>query len=276
MDWISILETGQETGITLLKLQDGEKLDSEEKKNEDNDNLREKIMKTKVEYIPKQFMQMFMQEDIEGDAIYWRQTDPFTLAMSFCCYYEGGQWRHITVRMDLRNNHYTFASVLYQYKDESQSWKEITKEDWHSKGFMVENDGLIQSEIIPPNDSAALEWLVKKGVLAKTSDEKQLGTGKKIAKFLSVLRIYSSMAKESEIYQSKLNEQIEFLGVMKNVSLLKDMLERNPNEKIWSQNGYAFQELYSIGMIKEESQIRPEHIKQIKRLFYGEINVSTC
>lgn len=221
-------------------------------------------------YIPKQFLQLFKQEEMDGNKIIWKQVDTLNLSVSFCCYYEGGQWRHITSCVDLSSMYYTFSSVFYPNGSNVGEGSEITKSEWREKGYSIKNDGKSMSEIIPIHDPEALNWFAAKNIVEKVGHEEYKGAGLKIARFLNTIGMYKKMSKESETYENQLNKIIENLGVMKNVAMVKEMLD-----KAKDYDEHNLQNLYSVFSIKKSRQINHEHIYQITKPFFGEFNVSS-
>jgi hypothetical protein len=227
-------------------------------------------------YFPKQFVQLFRMEKVEGDMIIWKQTDPFTFTCSMCLYYQGGQWRHVTVRYDLRNAEIDVSSVLYMNGSEEPEGNEIIRSEWDNLGYEIKNTkGDAVSEIILPNCSMAMEWLERKGLILKVplSEWKKLRI--QLARFIGSIRLAMQEQDKSQSTQDLLNSEIENVGINSNANLIRKYLERIPNNKIWNDELSEYSNLYSVSSVKSEQQINPKHIKQLKQLFFGEINANS-
>jgi len=227
-------------------------------------------------YFPKQLFQLIKQKPIEGKKLYWRQSDPYTYTLSMCLYYEGGQWRHITTRFDIRDLSFHIGSVFYENHANSHEGSEITRAQWDDLGYSISSGSNAVSEIIPPNDPDALKWLESKGILLEVTQEENISQlQSKTHYFLGLLRQTLEESETSEVAKSMYLSTIEEVGITRNVNMLKEFFEKNPNSRIWNSDLADYLSLYSITKIKNSKQINPKHIKQIKSLFFGDINVDT-
>ena len=227
-------------------------------------------------YFPKQLFQLIKQNPIEGKKLYWRQSDPYTYTLSMCLYYEGGQWRHITTRFDIRDLSFHIGSVFYENHAVNPEGNEITRAQWDNLGYSISSGTKAFSEIIPPNDPEALEWLESKGIVIEVTHQENMSQlQSKTHYFLGLLRQTLEEASKSEAAKNMYLSTIEEVGITRNVNMLKEFFEKNPNSRIWNSDFADYSSLYSITKIKNSNQINPKHIKQIKSLFFGDINVDT-
>ena len=187
------------------------------------------------QYFPKQFFQLMTQQPMDCKKILWKQSDPYTFTLSMCLYYEGGQWRHVTSRFDIRDLSYHVSSVFYENHSTLPEGNEITREQWDKKGFSVSSGTKAFSEIIPPNDTEALEWLESKDIIIEIKDKELIPKLKReVFFFLGALRQTIEDATDSEVSRNELAVNIDSVGVTKNANMLREFFDKNPNSKIWN------------------------------------------
>ena len=237
-------------------------------------------------YVPKDIFKLLLQKK-PLDKIRWKMKAPNLLSSSFCMYYEGGQWRNIIVHYHLITFDYTFHVTYYYPSKRKTMGKEITKEEWEKLGHSVSSSSNPAGEMLPPNTLKALQWLTKKGLLVKIEKDVASLLTEDYRNFEMNVRLYESVQNNYNKKQCMIMLG-DCLTVSENIELFTKYLEQYPTKRVWNQN--ASKLLYSLdpGAIPHKvnidksysindipsNKINPEHLVQIKQIFFGVVNVN--